>query len=89
MTQNDYLNLFSPALDWLLQLLSHGGDEKTFITVMKKFKKAKMSLLLNAILTSFKPQYIAKHALLLAGLIRDTEDEHFPRHKVRPPRLTS
>ncbi|XP_069124492.1 VPS35 endosomal protein-sorting factor-like [Argopecten irradians] len=76
-----YLTLFSPALDWLLQCIANKSSEQTLMDILQKFKKhCKSALLLNSIISAFKPEYIAVRAVEFTEMIRESEDTGFPKH---------
>ncbi|XP_029053584.1 VPS35 endosomal protein-sorting factor-like [Osmia bicornis bicornis] len=81
MTLHSYLNLYSPALDWILQVLVATTAENRLEDVLARCKKqANSSLLLNSILTAFKPSYIAGRAMDFVNLISESEDDGFPQY---------
>ncbi|XP_003704480.1 VPS35 endosomal protein-sorting factor-like isoform X2 [Megachile rotundata] len=81
MTLYSYLNLYSPALDWILQVLVATTPESHLEDVLARCKKQEnSSLLLNSILTAFKPSYIAGRAMDFVNLIAVTEDDGFPQY---------
>ncbi|KAG1676021.1 UPF0505 protein C16orf62 [Nymphon striatum] len=76
-----YLVLYSPALDWILQCLSHQAPESLLIDILDKCKhKVNSTLLLNSIMTAFKPEYVARRALLFVSLMKESDESGFPRH---------
>ncbi|XP_015437883.1 PREDICTED: UPF0505 protein C16orf62 homolog [Dufourea novaeangliae] len=81
MPLHSYLNLYSPALDWILQILVATTSENLLEDVLSQCKKQKnSSLLLNSILTAFKPAYIAAHAMDFVNLVIATEDDGYPQY---------
>ncbi|KAL5019246.1 hypothetical protein ScPMuIL_004968 [Solemya velum] len=76
-----YLTLFSPALDWILQCVAHRAPENTLKIVLQKCKEqCNSALLLNSILSAFKPEFISVRATECIEMIRDCEDMGFPKH---------
>ncbi|XP_076626675.1 VPS35 endosomal protein-sorting factor-like isoform X2 [Colletes latitarsis] len=81
MSLQSYLNLYSPALDWILQILVATTSESHLEGVLSECKKqTNNSLLLNSVLTAFKPTYIAARAMEFVNLIISTEDDGFPQY---------
>ncbi|XP_053987502.1 VPS35 endosomal protein-sorting factor-like isoform X2 [Hylaeus volcanicus] len=81
MSLHSYLNLYSPALDWILQILVATVPENHLEDVLCQCKKqTNNSLLLNSVLTAFKPSYIATRAMEFVNLIIATEDDGFPQY---------
>lgn len=76
MTLYSYLNLYSPALDWILQVLVATTSENFLEDVLSRCKnQANSSLLLNSILTAFKSSYVAGRAIDFVNLITAIEDD--------------
>lgn len=40
---------------------------------------------LNAVMNSFKPEYIAQKAMMFADMVRDCEETGLPKVRVQPP----
>ncbi|CAK9829613.1 VPS35 endosomal protein-sorting factor-like [Anthophora retusa] len=81
MTLYSYLNLYSPALDWILQVLVATTSENLLEHVLVQCKnQANSSLLLNSVLTAFKPSYVAGRAMDFMNLIIAAEDDGFPQY---------
>ncbi|XP_068975695.1 VPS35 endosomal protein-sorting factor-like isoform X4 [Bombus flavifrons] len=81
MTLYSYLNLYLPALDWILQVLVATTSENFLEDVLSRCKnQANSSLLLNSILTAFKPTYIGERAMDFVNLITTIEDDGFPQY---------
>ncbi|XP_072043735.1 VPS35 endosomal protein-sorting factor-like isoform X2 [Amphiura filiformis] len=78
-----YLNLFSPALDWILQCIAHQAPEETLTEILGKCKKqCNTALLLNSVMSAFKPEYIASRAMGFTELIKECEEAGFPKHNL-------
>ncbi|XP_013393417.1 UPF0505 protein C16orf62 homolog [Lingula anatina] len=76
-----YLTLYCPALDWILQCIAHRASENTLQTILEKCKKLfNSALLLNSIMSAFKPEYIAFRAVQFTEQIRECEETGFPKH---------
>lgn len=77
-----YLNLYTPALDWILQVLTRTADENILSEVISRCKlQSNCALLLNAILVAFKPEYIASRAMEFVDLVDECKhDISFPQY---------
>ncbi|XP_064636614.1 VPS35 endosomal protein-sorting factor-like [Lineus longissimus] len=76
-----YLTLYSPALDWLLQSIAHNASDRTLMDVLQKCKQqCNSALLLNSIMSAFKPEYIAERATQFTAQIKECEETGFPKH---------
>ncbi|XP_026666628.1 UPF0505 protein C16orf62 homolog isoform X2 [Ceratina calcarata] len=75
-------NLYSPALDWILQVLVATSSESFLDQILVRCKHIPTnSILLNSILTAFKPSYIAVRAMEFVNLISSIEEgEDSPAH---------
>ena len=82
ITPAAYFGTFQPALEWLLQSLAEfHPTQEMFISLVKAYRsRCKMALLLNAIIGAFEPSVVAKNALPLCELIRETDASGFSRH---------
>jgi hypothetical protein len=74
-----YLDLFTPALDWLLHCLAFKAPESTLKQILEKYKESKNGILLNAILAEFSPRYICAHSMNIIEFIKQADVETFPR----------
>ncbi|XP_050032588.1 VPS35 endosomal protein-sorting factor-like [Dermacentor andersoni] len=76
-----YLTLYCPALDWILQCVAHGASEDLLDQVLARCKaQCNSALLLNSIMTAFRPEFVANRALEFVSLMRDCDDASFPKH---------
>ncbi|XP_071450992.1 VPS35 endosomal protein-sorting factor-like [Hetaerina americana] len=83
-----YLTLYSPSLEWILQGVANdascrGGDaeEKALNNALDRCKDIQNSgLILNSIMSTFKPALIANKSLLFIQLISACDDNGFPQH---------
>src|SRR5690606_40652572 len=72
-----YYDLYSPALDWMLQCLAHNNRSKaTLMPILEKYKVMGDALTLNHIIRNFHPDVAAKECLLFAELIKSRSEEH-------------
>jgi len=82
MELSEYMDLYSPAVEWILQCLSHRAEEAALRAVLKKYQELNNAMLLSHILTSFEPSFISQNALALAVLIRETDASVYPKYKL-------
>ncbi|XP_026472409.1 UPF0505 protein C16orf62 homolog [Ctenocephalides felis] len=76
-----YFNLFNPALDWILQNVAARASESTLDHILDTcIEKQNSGILLNNIMCSFKPEYIAKRAVLFVKLITQCGNQSYPQH---------
>ncbi|XP_014211908.1 UPF0505 protein C16orf62 homolog isoform X2 [Copidosoma floridanum] len=76
-----YLNLYTPALDWILQIISATDNENLLTEVLNRCKQQPNSaLLLNAILNSYKSMYIVPRSMEFLNLIEACQDNGYPQH---------
>ncbi|XP_048575354.1 VPS35 endosomal protein-sorting factor-like isoform X2 [Nematostella vectensis] len=81
LEMHQYLQLYPPALDWVLQCVAHGTPESTLTDILERCKEeCNSALLLNSIILAFKPEYITQRALLFTDLIKNCEEAGFPKH---------
>lgn len=81
LEMHQYLQLYPPALDWILQCIAEKSPESTLTDILNRCQKeCNSALLLNSIITEFKPEYIAERALQFTELIRNCEEAGFPKH---------
>jgi len=70
----DYLDLFSPAFEWLIQNVAYRGSEELFLALVAQYREyCPTSMVLQHIIALFPAHIIAKHALLITSLIKDCE----------------
>ncbi|XP_078273677.1 VPS35 endosomal protein-sorting factor-like isoform X3 [Rhinoraja longicauda] len=76
-----YLTLYSPAIDWILQCIAYRAPEALLTEMMDRCKKlGNNALLLNSVMSAFKPEFIATRSLDFIGMIKDCEESGFPKH---------
>lgn len=76
-----YLTLYSPAIDWILQCIAYRAPEALLTEMMDRCKKlANNALLLNSVMSAFRPEFIATRSLDFIGMIKDCEESGFPKH---------
>lgn len=79
LTKLQYLDLFTPALDWLLHCLAFKASESLLKQILDKYKESKNGILLNAILAEFPPRYICANATNIIEFIKQADVETYPR----------
>ena len=79
MPMPEYLDLYTPALEWLLQCIGHNATQELLDVILKKYKETDNALVLDHILASFQPSFISPRALDFAALIREANDTYFPK----------
>ncbi|XP_072416314.1 VPS35 endosomal protein-sorting factor-like [Chiloscyllium punctatum] len=76
-----YLTLYSPAIDWILQCIAYRAPETLLTEMMDRCKKlGNNALLLNSVMSAFKPEFIAARSMDFIGMIKDCEESGFPKH---------
>eukprot|EP01087_Luapelamoeba_hula_P008608 TRINITY_DN2164_c0_g1_i2.p1 TRINITY_DN2164_c0_g1~~TRINITY_DN2164_c0_g1_i2.p1 ORF type:complete len:988 (-),score=189.50 TRINITY_DN2164_c0_g1_i2:79-3021(-) len=78
----DYVHLFSPAIEWMLQCIAWKADMSVFNAILLKYKESGNALVLNHIISSFHPDFIAGNAQPIALLIKDADETAFSRAKL-------
>ncbi|KAG4070610.1 hypothetical protein HA402_013530 [Bradysia odoriphaga] len=75
MDLNGYLTLYIPCLDWLMQATSSGSDILLDEILTRCQEKKNNGLLLNSIMSSFKPNFIANRAEKFVSIISNCATE--------------
>lgn len=78
-----YLNLYTPALDWILQVMTRTAKTENILDDIFSRCKQQLNnaLLLNAILVAFKPTYISTKSMEFVKLISECNDDTgFPQY---------
>lgn len=71
-----YLSLYTPALDWIMQTIASRSTDILLKEIITKCQeKPNNGLLLNSILTSFAPDFIAQMGLQFVAMIGDSHTE--------------
>ncbi|EAL70691.1 hypothetical protein DDB_G0273559 [Dictyostelium discoideum AX4] len=82
ITLTDYMGLYSPSLEWLLQCLAHKATPETLEEVLELFRESKNSLLLNHIISSFPPEYICSNSTMFSNFIKDADTLSYPKYQL-------
>jgi VPS35 endosomal protein-sorting factor-like len=71
VTPDLYVDLFSPALEWLVQVIGHHSNEEIFFALLQQYHEysGDTSILVH-LLSSFNPKYISANAMKMTTLIR-------------------
>ena len=78
-----YLDLYSPAIDWLLQCIAHGcKDQGPLLEILAKYKQNKDALTLHLIISNFHPEMIAQLAVEITALVQTSNDAGFSKNKL-------
>ncbi len=78
-----YYDLYSPALDWMLQCIAHNNRSQTTLTaILNKYKVMGDALTLSHIIRNFHPDVAAQHCLLFAQLVKEADDRGLHRDRL-------
>ncbi|XP_053196750.1 VPS35 endosomal protein-sorting factor-like isoform X2 [Scomber japonicus] len=77
----EYLTLYSPAINWILQCIAYRAPEPLLTEMMERCKKlGNNALLLNSVMRAFRPDFAATRATDFIGMIKDCDEAGFPKH---------
>ncbi|XP_054624384.1 VPS35 endosomal protein-sorting factor-like isoform X2 [Dunckerocampus dactyliophorus] len=77
----EYLTLYSPAINWILQCSADRAPERLLTEMMDRCKKlGNNALLLNSVMRAFRPEFVATRATDFIGMIKDCDEAGFPKH---------
>uniref|UniRef100_A0A1A8SLF0 VPS35 endosomal protein-sorting factor-like n=1 Tax=Nothobranchius rachovii TaxID=451742 RepID=A0A1A8SLF0_9TELE len=77
----EYLTLYSPAINWILQCIAYRAPESLLTEMMERCKTlANNALLLNSVMRAFRPEFVAARATDFIGMIKDCDESGFPKH---------
>lgn len=77
----EYLTLYSPAINWILQCIAYRAPESLLTEMMERCKKlGNNALLLNSVMRAFRPEFVAARATDFIGMIKDCDEAGFPKH---------
>eukprot|EP00043_Microstomoeca_roanoka_P016135 m.163872 g.163872 ORF g.163872 m.163872 type:complete len:929 (+) comp16396_c7_seq1:53-2839(+) len=83
VTMAEYLNLYTPALDWIMQCVAHKADDPTLHAILDACQSTKnSSVLLNGVIASFPPQYVSSRASQFIHLIKEASDTGLPKYQL-------
>lgn len=67
-----YMNLHSPALDWILQCVAYKASSSELKAILQTGReKSNSGILLHSILSAFQPDYIVSRSLEFAEMIKE------------------
>lgn len=78
----DYMKLYSPSLEWQLQCIAHGAPNATLESILDKYTENKNAVVLNHIISSFHPDFIASHAHIITKHIRESDPNSYPKFQL-------
>lgn len=79
LTMSAYMSLYPPALDYILESVACIVPESTLNSLLQRCEKhGNSSLILNTIMSSFKPTYISERALQFLRMMNDCTDDGLP-----------
>jgi len=84
LSMPEYLDMFSPALEWILQCIANHSTMEIFTAVLRKYKENNTAIILHHIIGAWliKPIFISQNALPIANLIKNADKESYPKHKI-------
>lgn len=84
VTVDKYVDLYSPALEWLLQNIGYTSSEELFFALLEQYRDyCNNSAVLLHILARFKPSHLSNHALNMCTFIKEAEEnEHVKKSKL-------
>ena len=75
VTADEFVDLFSPAVEWVLQNIGYRAGEELFFAMLQQYRDcAPNSMVLNHIIAAFPAPLVATHALTLSALIKEAEE---------------
>ncbi|XP_065826063.1 VPS35 endosomal protein-sorting factor-like [Oscarella lobularis] len=70
-----YMDLYAPALDWILQCIAYKTSENALEMILENCQKhCNTGVVLNAVMSSFKPEFVSARALKFCEMIRECEE---------------
>ncbi|XP_065190603.1 VPS35 endosomal protein-sorting factor-like, partial [Sycon ciliatum] len=77
----DYLQLFVPGLEWMLQCVANRAQESVLEDILvRSAKKCNTSLFLHSVLQTFEPSFTASRAAKFVDMIKDCDENGFSKH---------
>ncbi|CAL1604893.1 unnamed protein product [Knipowitschia caucasica] len=77
----EYLTLYSPAINWLLQCVAYRAPEALLTEMMERCKiMGNNALLLNSVMRAFRAEFVAARATDFIGMIKECDEAGFPKH---------
>lgn len=82
LSLGDYFDLFSPAIDWLIECLANRATPGLLNAVLSKYRDSNDGLILNHVLNNFSPSLLSPEARKLTELVAQARDDTFPKHRL-------
>ncbi|EGD73723.1 hypothetical protein PTSG_05429 [Salpingoeca rosetta] len=83
ISTGEYMHIFSPAIDWIMQCVAHKADAATLREIMDTCQANKgSSVLLNAVIASFPTGYVSRRATQFISLIKEAPDTGLPKFQL-------
>ena len=85
ITFKTYLELYSPAIDWVLQCVSSNQPVEYSNQILEKFDNVTTEnyvvsgLLINSMMSSFEPNFISSIAPRVVRMIKDCDEGCFSK----------
>uniref|UniRef100_UPI003AAA9D70 VPS35 endosomal protein-sorting factor-like isoform X2 n=1 Tax=Centroberyx gerrardi TaxID=166262 RepID=UPI003AAA9D70 len=77
----EYLTLYCPAINWILQCIAYRAPEPLLTEMMERCKKlGNNALLLNSVMWAFRAEFVAARATSFIAMIKDCDEAGFPKH---------
>ncbi|XP_028332294.1 VPS35 endosomal protein-sorting factor-like isoform X2 [Gouania willdenowi] len=77
----EYLTLYSPAINWILQCIAYRAPEPLLTEMIERCKTlGNNALLLNSVMRAFRPEFVAARATDFIAMIKDCDESGFPKH---------
>ncbi|XP_033219620.1 VPS35 endosomal protein sorting factor-like [Belonocnema kinseyi] len=81
ITLHAYLSLFTPALDWILEIVAASAPDILLSEIVSRCQQLpKSGLLINTILAAYKPTYIAARSMEFVNLVATCEEDGYPQY---------
>ncbi|ENN72973.1 hypothetical protein YQE_10404, partial [Dendroctonus ponderosae] len=78
-----YMTLYTPALDYIMEAVVQHSPESVLSELLEECKRySNSSLILNTIMSGFKPTYIAQRTLQFLCMIGQCTDDGIPLHSL-------
>lgn len=77
-----YLSLYGPSLDWVLQCIAYKSDERLFELILDKIKNYNDIMVLSSVITSFDPALIASKAKYFVNAIKQYTTDSLSKHEI-------
>ncbi|KAM9424671.1 VPS35 endosomal protein-sorting factor-like isoform 1-T1 [Pholidichthys leucotaenia] len=77
----EYLTLYSPAINWILQCIAYRAPEPLLTEMMERCRTlGNNALLLNSVMRTFRPEFVAARATDFISMIKECDESGFPKH---------